>query len=183
MLPEKELTRLSKFMSLVLRHQPEAINLVLDENGWASVDELLMKLQAKGFVIDNAILHHVVANNNKQRFTFNEDQTKIRANQGHSIPVDLDLKESVPPSFLYHGTAEKNIPAILQHGLLKQSRQHVHLSVDIETAVKVGQRHGKPVVLHVPAKQMQEVGYHFYVSANGVWLTDHVPPKYLMLVH
>jgi len=182
MLSEKELVRLSKFMSLVLRHQPEVIGLLLDENGWASVEELITKLQAKGFSVDHAILAEVVATNNKKRFAFSDDQTRIRANQGHSVAVDLQLKEATPLAVLYHGTAEKNVAAIQQHGLLKRNRQHVHLSVDKETAIKVGQRHGQPVIFHVLAKEMQEAGHQFYVSANGVWLTDHVPPKYLLLL-
>lgn len=182
MLSDKELVRLSKFISLVLRHQPEAIDLSLDENGWASVDDMLTKMQNKGFAVDHNILQQVVATNNKQRFAFNGDGTRIRANQGHSINVDVQLQEAIPPRILYHGTAEKNIPAIQQHGLLKQSRQHVHLSADKETAIKVGQRHGKPVIFHVLTKEMREDGFHFYLSANGVWLTDHVPPNYLVLV-
>lgn len=181
MLPEKDLTRISKFLSLVLRHQPEAIGLTVDENGWASVPELLEKIQHKGIAIDADILQHIVVANNKKRFAFNEDQTKIRASQGHSIEVDLGYTTSIPPAILYHGTAVQNLPSVLQKGLQKQSRQHVHLSADIETASKVGQRHGKPIVLKVMAADMHNNGYVFFLSANGVWLTDAVPPVYLQL--
>lgn len=179
MVPEKETTRISKFLSLVLRHQPELIGLALDENGWASVPELLEKLQLNDMAVSHAFLQHLVATNNKKRFAFNEDQTRIRASQGHSVTVDLDYAPSIPPEILYHGTAAKNLPAILQSGLLKQGRQHVHLSADKETAIRVGQRHGKPVVLNVMANAMQKDGYVFFLSANDVWLTHEVPAVYL----
>ena len=181
MFPEKETVRLSKFLSLVLRHQPEAIGLVLDENGWADVFDLLQKLKAKGFAVGNEALQHVVATNNKKRFAFNADGSKIRASQGHSITVDLGYEVSTPPAVLYHGTAEKNVGAILQNGLIRQNRQHVHLSKDVETAITVGKRHGKPVVFNVMAGAMHKDGFAFYVSANGVWLTDAVPCNYLQL--
>lgn len=182
MLSEKEATRLSKFLSFVLRHQPQTIGLTLDENGWADVTGLLQKLKTKGFNVDRTALQHVVATNNKKRFAFNEDETKIRASQGHSINVALGLEESIPPAILYHGTAQKNTAAILQKGLLKQSRQHVHVSKDVETAINVGKRHGVPVVFEVRAEAMLCDGHAFYLSANGVWLTETVPAKYLRLL-
>lgn len=182
MLTEKEHTRLSKFLSLVLRHQPEAIGLTLDESGWASVPDLLQKLAAKGFNIDLAALQRTVATDNKKRFAFNEDGTKIRASQGHSIDVDLGYEESVPPAVLYHGTAQKAAAVILNEGLLKQGRQHVHLSRDLETAMAVGKRHGAPVVFEVLAEEMHRDDHAFYLSANGVWLTDKVPVGYLRLL-
>jgi putative RNA 2'-phosphotransferase len=181
MLSEKEATRISKFLSLVLRHQPELIGLNLDEQGWTPVPELLEKLRQQNIVIDHTALQQIVATNNKKRFAFNEDQTQIRASQGHSVGVSLDYHPTIPPAVLYHGTAEKNLPSILQHGLKKQSRHHVHLSADKETAVNVGRRHGKPVVLEVKAADMHRDGCQFFVSANGVWLTDQVLPNYLQV--
>lgn len=179
MLPEKEAARISKFLSFVLRHQPEAIGLTLDENGWVSVAELLQKLKEKDKAVDLGTLQHIVATNNKKRFAFNDDHTKIRASQGHSINVDLGYTQATPPTILYHGTATKHLPSIQQSGLVKQSRQHVHLSATKETAINVGGRHGKPVVLEVMAATMHEDGYAFYLSENGVWLTDEVPACYL----
>lgn len=181
MLSEKETVRLSKFLSLVLRHQPETIGLILDENGWAPVTELLQKLQENGYDVNPQILQHIVATNNKKRFALSNDGSKIRASQGHSINVNLGYDESIPPSRLYHGTAQKNMEAILKEGLRKQSRQHVHLSKDVETAIAAGKRHGMPVVFEVLAEAMHTDGYSFYLSANGVWLTDSVPPTYLCL--
>lgn len=171
--------RISKFLSLILRHQPETIQLTLDENGWADVDELITK-SAKGrmhFSFEE--LEEVVETNNKKRFAFNEDKTRIRASQGHSIDIDLALKPAQPPDFLYHGTAETNISSILAKGIDKRSRKHVHLSSDKETAAKVGIRHGKPVILTIRTNTMHEDGIAFYLSANGVWLTDFVDAKYI----
>lgn len=166
-------------MSLVLRHQPEVIGLTLDENGWAHVNELIEKLNANGAAADIALIKEVVATNDKKRFAFNEDQTRIRASQGHSIAVELDLKETIPPEYLYHGTAERFLESILSTGLQKQSRQHVHLSATAETAIAVGGRHGKPVVLLIKAKEMHGNGYLFYLSENNVWLTDQVPVAFI----
>jgi putative RNA 2'-phosphotransferase len=179
---KKEVVRISRFLSLVLRHQPQAINLTLDENGWASVPELLNKLNAEGFIVDFDGLQQVVETNTKKRFAFNEDKTMIRASQGHSIMVDLGFEKKEPPAVLYHGTAAINSAAISKGGLLKQSRLHVHLSADMETALKVGQRHGRPVVFEVSAKEMYQQGYGFYLSENGVWLTDFVPADFLRLL-
>ncbi|HBV17850.1 RNA 2'-phosphotransferase [Chryseobacterium carnipullorum] len=176
---EIENKRISKFLSLILRHQPEIIELKLDENGWAEVNELITK-SAKGrmhFSFED--LKEVVETNNKKRFAFNEDKTMIRASQGHSIDIDLALKTIQPPDFLYHGTAEANISSILGKGIEKRSRQHVHLSADKETATKVGMRHGKPVILTIRTKEMHDDGIAFYLSANGVWLTDFVDAKYI----
>jgi putative RNA 2'-phosphotransferase len=179
MITEKEAVRISKFLSLVLRHQPETINLVLDENGWADIDLLIEKCNEKGVALNREILEYIVATNTKKRFSFNEPKDKIRANQGHSIDVDLALSAQMPPNVLYHGTAERFVSSIKELGLMKQQRQHVHLSQEQSTAVQVGQRHGKPFVFSVLAGQMHQDGFVFYLSDNGVWLTDHVPAKYL----
>ena len=182
MLTEKETTRMSKFLSLVLRHKPETIGLTLDENGWAGTAELIQKMNQNGFEISEDILAHIVETNNKKRFAFNPDKTCIRANQGHSLQVDVQLKEQLPPEYLYHGTAEKNVPSILNSGIEKGSRQHVHLSTDKETAIKVGQRHGRPKVFLVSANKMSVDGFRFFLSENMVWLTDTVPPEYVKLL-
>lgn len=169
----------SKFLSLVLRHRPDKIGLHLDPNGWAEVDELLLKMKLNGHPLDFQTLVEVVQNNNKQRFAFSEDNRLIRANQGHSVEVDLALVPQGPPPVLYHGTAEKNLASIQVQGLLKGNRHHVHLSSETTTAQKVGARHGLPVVLEVDAAGMHAAGYFFYRSENGVWLTDFVPPEFL----
>jgi putative RNA 2'-phosphotransferase len=173
------LVKTSKFLSLVLRHRPERIGLSLDAEGWAKVSELLHLMTAAGHPITRDILVEVVAGNDKRRFAFSEDGSRIRASQGHSIGVDLALPPAVPPERLFHGTAFRFLESILEHGLLRGSRNHVHLSLDEETATRVGQRHGKPVVLKVAAGDMQRDGHVFFVSENGVWLTEHVPGKYL----
>lgn len=168
----------SKFISLILRHKPEAIGITLDEHGWANVDELIAGV-AKTHPIDMAILEQIVAEDEKQRYSFNEDKTLIRANQGHSIPVDVELEEKQPPEILYHGTGEKYVSSINVQGLIPKSRLYVHLSGDEETAHKVGRRHGKPVIYKVKSGEMYRDGYKFYRSVNGVWLTKIVPVKYL----
>ena len=172
----------SKFLSLILRHQPEKIGLSLDANGWADIEELLRLSAAKGKPLTRALLEEVVLTNDKQRFVLSEDGAKIRANQGHSVSVDLGLVPVVPPPVLFHGTATRFLESIRQQGLLKGSRQHVHLSPDEVTAMKVGQRHGKPVVLKIAAGKMQRDGHKFFYSANGVWLTDHVPAAFFEVV-
>jgi putative RNA 2'-phosphotransferase len=177
---EKNVKSTSKFLSLVLRHNPAEIGLVLDENGWANVVELIKKVNAKGTNIDIDLLNEIVDTNDKKRFAFNDDKTKIRASQGHSIEIDLALQPSVPPSVLYHGTATRFVESILKEGLTKQQRQHVHLSEKLDTATAVGARHGKPVILIVDAKQMQEDGFVFYKSENNVWLTDNVGVAYII---
>ena len=176
---EIENKRISKFLSLILRHQPETIFLQLDENGWADVDELIMKSAKNRMHFTMEELDEVVETNNKKRFAFNEDKTKIRANQGHSIEIDLALIPQQPPEFLYHGTAEVNIGSILEKGIEKRNRQHVHLSAEKETATKVGMRHGKPVILTIRTGEMFEDKIQFYLADNGVWLTDFVDVKYI----
>lgn len=168
----------SKFISLILRHKPETIGISLDEHGWANVDELLAGIQ-KSFDITPEMLDDIVRTDSKQRYAFNEDKSLIRANQGHSIPVDVELEEKEPPEFLWHGTGKKYVNSIDKQGLIPKSRLYVHLSVDDETAKKVGKRHGEPILYHVKAKQMYNDGYKFYLSVNGVWLTAEVPLKYL----
>lgn len=179
MLPDKQLTHISKFLSLVLRHQPETIGIQLDEQGWAGIEELLEKANHYGVRFDREILNHIVASNPKKRFAFNDTHDKIRASQGHSIDIELGYSNQRPPEILYHGTGEKSVQSITATGLEKRSRQHVHLSSDPETAINVGQRHGKPYVFKVLAEKMYLDNYPFFLSANGVWLTDHVPPAYL----
>lgn len=172
------LTRTSKYVSLLLRHKPEKAGIHLDQHGWAEVDELI-KGVSKTHMFNMEILEEIVRTDNKQRYSFNEDKTKIRANQGHSIPVDVELKEAKPPKQLWHGTGEKYVSAIDEQGLLHKNRLYVHLSTNEETAIKVGKRHGKPVLYTVNAEGMYQDGYKFFLSKNGVWLTDHVPVKYL----
>jgi putative RNA 2'-phosphotransferase len=171
--------RASKFLSLVLRHKPEVIGIQLDDQGWVDVDQLLAAMASHGRALSPTQLEHVVAENNKQRFVLQNG--RIRANQGHSIAVDLGLVVIVPPERLFHGTARRFLATILDQGLRKQNRQHVHLSADIETAHQVGIRHGRPVILTVDAAKMQAEGCQFYFSKNGVWLTEHVPPAYLSM--
>lgn len=173
------LVRISKFFSLVLRHNPAKIGLELDPNGWAVIDDLIQCANSNGQRLSRALIDAVVAENDKQRFVLSADGTRIRANQGHSIDVDLDLPPAKPPKLLYHGTATRNVESIRREGLLPGRRQHVHLSVDEATAVKVGQRHGRPIVLLVHAEVMHSAGHVFYLSANGVWLTRHVPSEFL----
>lgn len=175
----EDLKRISKFLSLVLRHKPEEIGLSMDSNGWVDVDELIEKCNRKQLKLNFETLEEVVITNDKQRFTFNDDYTKIRANQGHTVQVDLQFEPTKPFGFLYHGTVEKFLENIKQSGLQKMQRLHVHLSKDLETAVKVGSRRGKPVILKIDAPQMHEDGYAFYVSQNGVWLCDEVPVEYI----
>lgn len=178
---DKALVRASKFLSLVLRHEPQRIGIVLDSAGWVAVDELLVAVNWAGVPLTRAMLQQVVDENDKQRFRFSDDGLRIRASQGHSVEVALELPAKTPPALLYHGTATRFLAAIRQQGLLAQSRQQVHLSADHDTAVKVGQRHGKPVVLTVKSGDMHGDGYLFYQADNGVWLTDHVPPPYLVI--
>lgn len=171
---------ISKLLSLALRHKPEALGIELDGEGWAYVDTILLRMQQKGLKIDLPKLQEIVAQNDKQRFSFNATGTKIRANQGHSIPVDLNLMPLAPPPVLYHGTARQNLQSILKDGLQRRSRQYVHLSSDSDTALRVGQRHGTPVILIVQSAALHQAGYHFYQSVNGVWLTAAVPPEFLV---
>ena len=175
------LKNISKYLSLILRHKPEVIGISLDEHGWANVEELIAGI-AKDHDFNMELLEEIVRSDEKQRYSFNEDKTLIRANQGHSVPVDVELVEQIPPDILWHGTGEKYVSAIDTEGLIPKSRLYVHLSKDEDTATKVGTRHGKPVVYHVLAKKMYDDGYKFFISVNGVWLTKTVPVKYLRKV-
>ena len=180
MTPEQRDIKLSKFLSFILRHHPESIGISLDAQGWADVDALICQMNAHNTPIDRVLLEHIVATNSKKRFAFNADGSKIRANQGHSLSVDLAYTPELPPETLYHGTAEATLTAIYASGGLgKRGRHHVNLSADPDTAHKVGQRHGKPVVLRILAGHMQRDGFIFYHTDNGIWLTDHVPVRYL----
>lgn len=171
--------RLSKFLSLLLRHQPDKIGLKLDEYGWANVNELLSKINSSENRLSFEDLKEIVDSDEKNRYSFTVDFKKIRANQGHSISVNLELNETSPPEVLYHGTIQKYILSIKESGLQKQNRNYVHLSADKETAIKVGKRRGHPIVLQIKAKYMFNEGYQFYLSNNGVWLINHVPVKYI----
>ncbi len=182
MMDEKRLVKLSKYLSRHLRHQPEALGLTLEPGGWVAVDVLLAAMAHHGVAISRAELEEIVARNNKQRFAFDATAERIRASQGHSVPIDLQLAPIAPPATLFHGTGRAAIDAILREGLRKMRRQHVHLSDDFATAVKVGSRHGAPAVLLVNAATMARDGYLFYRSENGVWLTESVPPRYLHLL-
>ncbi|WP_459212286.1 RNA 2'-phosphotransferase [Aquimarina rhabdastrellae] len=173
--------KISKFLSLILRHKPQTIGIQLDKEGWTSIDILLQKANKRFPGLNREILYQVVAQNDKKRFSLNEDKTLIRASQGHSVKVDLGYQEQKPPAILYHGTIAKFLPVIQEQGLLKMQRHHVHLSEDIETATKVGSRRGKPVILTIDAKKMHESDIKFYRSQNGVWLTDHVPSLYIKI--
>lgn len=172
-------TSISKFLSLVLRHQPEVIGLTLDRQGWADVEELLEKCRQHGRPLDLETLREVVANNDKKRFVFSENGRRIRASQGHSLDIDLGYEPAVPPDLLFHGTARRFLDAIRGVGLRRQSRQHVHLSPDKATAEAVGRRHGQPVILVVDSAAMHAAGHKFFLSENGVWLTEAVPADYL----
>lgn len=174
----KEKTAVSKYMALILRHHPEAIGITLDAHGWADVNDLIEGIR-KRYPLDFDILQEIVGEDEKQRYAFNEDRTKIRASQGHSIPVDADLSEEEPPAVLYHGTADRFVCSIKKEGLKPQSRLYVHLSEDEETAKKTGRRHGRPAVFIIDCASMRNDGHVFYRSANGIWLIRHVPPQYL----
>lgn len=173
------LVRTSKFLSLVLRHQPEKIGLNLDEQGWADIEELIRLANQAGQALSHELLHRVVTENDKQRFAFSANGRQIRASQGHSVEVDLDLPPREPPAILYHDTASRFLDSIRATGLNSGSRQHVHLSRDETTATKVGERHGRPVILKVRAGEMFTAGQQFFLSANGVWLTESVPVEYI----
>ena len=172
------LNETSKFIALILRHKPESIGISLDEHGWANVNELIEGIN-KQQPFDMAMLEKIVATDDKQRYSFNEDKTLIRANQGHSIPVDVELPKKEPPEFLWHGTADKYTESIDENGLVPKSRLYVHLSDNLKTAQTVGIRHGKFVVYKVKSGEMAKNGFTFYLSVNGVWLTKEVPVKYL----
>ena len=172
--------RLGRFLSLVLRHNPQAAGITLDEHGWADVEALLTGVRRTGRQIDRETLERIVRENNKQRYAFNQDHSKIRANQGHSLQVDVELRRETPPQLLYHGTAIRFLDSIRREGLQRMSRQYVHLSGDYATALAVGRRHGSPVVLTIDAGAMAQDGAVFYRSENGVWLCQEVPPAYFI---
>lgn len=180
---ERRLERLSKFISMILRHKPEVIGITLDEHGWADIDELIKEINETGEEVkfSKDTLEKIVKTDKKQRYSVSQDRTLIRANQGHSIPVDVELEKKEPPKVLYHGTGVKSVKAIQEKGLLPMERLYVHLSTDVETATNVGKRHGTPVIFKVNTEQMQKDGYDFFQSVNGVWLTKEVPAKYLEL--
>jgi putative RNA 2'-phosphotransferase len=178
---EKRKIKISKFLSLILRHQPEVVGLALEENGWVDVKKLIKACADYGKPFTFSELKFVVATNDKKRFAFNDDETKIRASQGHSLEVEIEFEKRIPPEILYHGTAEKNVGVIFAEGLKKMSRHHVHLSADTETAKKVGMRYGKPVIFQVDTNAMIAEGFEFFVSANDVWLVENVPPKFLKI--
>ena len=171
--------RISKFLSLVLRHRPEKVGLTLGDGGWVSVSELLRAFEAAGFPLRLADLQEVVRTNDKQRFSFSPDGRLIRANQGHSVKVELGYEATLPPPVLYHGTAERSLPSIKRQGLVKGRRHHVHLSDRPETAAAVGRRYGVPVVLEIASGRMHRDGHSFFRSANGVWLAEFVPAEYI----
>ncbi|ELR99198.1 RNA 2'-phosphotransferase [Gloeocapsa sp. PCC 73106] len=173
--------KLSKFLSLILRHQPEQIGLSLNSAGWADVEQLINLANQQGIKINRCLLEDIVKTNDKQRFSFNEDKSKIRANQGHSLSIDLGLSPQEPPEFLFHGTATRFLDSILAKGLIGMKRQYVHLSIDESTALKVGKRHGKPVILLIKAGDLYRAGFTFFLVENGVWLTESVPPNFISI--
>jgi len=179
---KKRATSISKYLSLVLRHDPAAAGVTLDAEGWVGVDELLAGAARHGFSFTRAELEEVVQTNEKQRFAFSVDSQRIRASQGHSVSVELGLTPETPPEVLYHGTVDRFLSSIMDQGLDKRSRQYVHLSPDVETATRVGSRRGQPVILKIAAANMHSDGFRFFCSANGVWLTERVPPQYISRV-
>ena len=179
-MPITDPKKTSKFLSLVLRHQPETIGITLDEAGWVGVDELLTALAKHGHALTAEDLAQLVAQSDKQRFAFNEDRSRIRANQGHSVDVDLGYSPADPPDVLYHGTPEKFLSAIKGEGLKKMQRHHVHLSENSKTTLEAAARRGKPVLLTIKAAEMKRAGHLFYVTPNKVWLVDSVPPEFLV---
>ena len=177
---DRRMRNTSKFISLILRHNPQVIGISLDEHGWADVQDLIEGInRTEGHSLDMDTLEEIVRTDEKQRYSFNEDHSLIRANQGHSIPVDVELEEKIPPDLLWHGTGQKYVSSIDVQGLIPKSRLYVHLSSDMETARKVGSRHGRPVIYQVECRKMTEDGYRFFLSANRVWLTKEVPVEYL----
>ena len=176
---EKETIRMSKFLSLVLRHEPERVGLKLGEAGWVGTDELLRAVNASGVALRLDQLKHIVATSDKKRFAFSEDGRRIRASQGHSVEVDLQYPPQTPPEILYHGTATRFLDGIRKDGLQKMGRHEVHLSAEIKVTIQVGGRHGKPALLTIRAGEMHRAGFVFHCSANGVWLVDHVPAQFI----
>lgn len=175
-------TNISRYIALLLRHHPEKAGLCLDEHGWVEVEALILGVRRCYPEFNRAVLDEIVARDSKQRYAYNQDKTCIRANQGHSIPVDVELKQALPPTILYHGTGEKYVESIQKVGLIPKSRLYVHLSTDIQTAIQVGKRHGQPVVYQIDTQQMIHDGFIFYISANHIWLTKAVPVQYLKII-
>lgn len=178
---KNEAVKVSKFLSLVLRHRPSVIGMQLDENGWLNIDDLIRNANKDGRKLDRQLIEQVVSENDKQRFTISSDGLYIRANQGHSVrTVNLELTPVAPPTQLFHGTVADFVASIRTQGLLKRRRNHVHLSADIETATKVGSRRGKPMILKVDSGRMHSSGHEFFLSKNGVWLTECVPVEFIV---
>lgn len=177
-----DLNNISKYMSLILRHKPDVIGIELDEHGWANVNDLISGIEKDNHGFNFELLEEIVRSDSKQRYSFNDDKILIRANQGYSINVDVELKEKEPPEYLYHGTGEKYVKSINQDGLIPKSRLYVHLSKDIKTAENVGKRHGKEIIYRINSGRMYRNGYKFYLSENGIWLTKEAPVKYLEMV-
>lgn len=175
-------TNISRYIALLLRHHPEKAGLCLDEHGWVEIEALIQGVRRRYPEFNRAVLDEIVARDSKQRYAYNQDKTCIRANQGHSIPVDVELKQALPPTILYHGTGEKYVESIQKVGLIPKSRLYVHLSTDIQTAIQVGKRHGQPVVYQIDTQQMIHDGFIFYISANHIWLTKAVPVQYLKII-
>ncbi len=175
-------TNISRYIALLLRHHPEKAGLCLDEHGWVEVEALIQGVRRRYPEFNRAVLDEIVARDSKQRYAYNQDKTCIRANQGHSIPVDVELKQALPPTILYHGTGEKYVESIQKVGLIPKSRLYVHLSTDIQTAIQVGKRHGQPVIYQIDTQQMIHDGFIFYISANHIWLTKAVPVQYLKII-
>lgn len=175
-------TNISRYIALLLRHHPEKAGLCLDEHGWVEVEALIQGVRRRYPEFNRAVLDEIVARDSKQRYAYNQDKTCIRANQGHSIPVDVELKQALPPAILYHGTGEKYVESIQKVGLIPKSRLYVHLSTDIQTAIQVGKRHGQPVIYQIDTQQMIHDGFIFYISANHIWLTKAVPVQYLKII-
>jgi putative RNA 2'-phosphotransferase len=176
---EKETIKTSKFLSLILRHEPERVGLKLGEAGWVDVAELLEAINRNGTALTLDQLKHIVATSDKKRFAFSDDGLRIRASQGHSVEVDLQYPPQTPPEILYHGTAERFLDGIRTHGLQRMERHDVHLSAETKVTLQVGGRHGKPVLLIIRAGEMHRAGHVFRCSANGVWLVNSVPPEFI----
>lgn len=177
-----DLNNISKYMSLILRHKPDVIGIELDEHGWANVNDLISGIEKDNHGFNFELLEEIVRSDSKQRYSFNDDKSLIRANQGHSVNVDVELKEKEPPEYLYHGTGEKYVKFINQDGLIPKSRLYVHLSKDIKTAENVGKRHGKEIIYRINSGRMYRNGYKFYLSENGIWLMKEASVKYLEMV-
>lgn len=177
----EQTTRTSKFLSLVLRHQPETAHIILDAAGWVTVEDLLSGCAKARRILSRVELEHIVATNAKKRFEFSADGTRIRASQGHSVEVDLNYESKEPPPILYHGTATRFLESIQVQGLLKMQRHHVHLSAETKMTLQVGARHGNPVLLTILAAEMHQAGHTFYLSTNGVWLVEHVPTSFIRI--